>query len=390
MNILTLNVGSSSIKFKIFACQKRPIVILSGQITGIYSATAKLVIQNLLKNTEIQENLSNLGENYYEAAINYLLQHKKFNQFHPHVVINHVVYGGSDYTGITLLHKKTLESLGRYNDIAPLHQPFSLLVADILMRVMPKAKHYASFDTVFHRTIPQINSTYAIPWEYTELGLTKCGVHGLSYKYLVSRLDSVVDNKIARQKWVMAHLGVSSSICVLKNKKSVAVSSGSSMAGGVFGSTSCGDIDHYVPHYLMNKFKLSASKVNDILCFQSGLLGLSNQISGDVGALLLSHDKHAKFAIDFYALQIASQIAKLATFNGGIDGIIFTGGVGENSPIIRLKILEHLEWLAVSFSKKANNQNKIKIHKKCSKVLVLVIKSDEEQAMVDEFIERFS
>lgn len=389
MNILTINAGSSSIKFKIFALGKNSKlnVLLSGQITELGSKSPTLNMYNLIKNVSIKEELK-LGRNYYADAIRYLFAHKKFNQFNPNIVINRVVHGGSDYKGITLLHQKTLIHLSMYNQLAPLHQPYNLLIAEFLMQSIPKAKHYACFDTAFHQTMPLINKVYAIPWQYTESGVRRYGFHGLSYQYLASRLDAVIDYKLARQRWVMAHLGSGSSVCALKNKKSVATSMGFSVAEGLPMATRCGELDPQIPTYLIHKFKLTESQVNDILYHKSGLLGLSNGFSSDMKTLSLSSDKQARFAVEFYCLQVASYIAKLATINGGIDGLIFSGGIGENSALIRDKIVDSLAWMGLALSKKANNSNKIKIHKKISKIPILVLPTDEEQSMVNEFLLR--
>jgi len=346
-------------------------------------------MHNLIKNISLKEDLA-LGQDCYAEAIKYLFAHKKFNQFSLNVVINRVVHGGSEYKGITLLHPKTLTHLASYNELAPLHQPYNLLIADFLMQRMPKVRHYACFDTAFHQSMLLINRVYAIPWQYTESGIKRYGFHGLSYQYLVSRLDAVVDHKLARQKWVMAHLGSGSSVCAIKNKKSVVTSMGFSVAEGIPMATRCGELDPQIPTYLMGKFKLTEAEVNDVLYHKSGMLGLSNGLSSDMKILTLSTDKQAKFAVEFYCLQVASYITKLATLNGGIDGLVFSGGIGENSAIVRAKIVDSLSWLGLSISKKANTSNKIKIHKKVSKVPILVIPTDEELSMVNEFLLRSS
>lgn len=391
MNILTINAGSSSIKFKIFVIGKNSKLnlLLSGQIIDLLTKSPQLIMHNLIKNISLKEDLK-LGSDPYAEAIKYLFAHKKFNQFNINIVINRVVHGGSEYKGITLLHPKALSHLALYNELAPLHQPYNLLIADFLMQRMPKSKHYACFDTAFHQTMPLINRVYAIPWQYTESGVKRYGFHGLSYQYLSSRLDAVIDNKLARQKWVMAHLGSGSSVCAIKNKKSVVTSMGFSVAEGIPMATRCGELDPQIPTYLMSKFKLTEIEVNDILYHKSGMLGLSNGLSSDMKTLSLSTDKQAKFAVEFYCLQVASYITKLATINGGMDGLVFSGGIGENSALIRAKIVENLAWLGLAISKKANSGNKIKIHKKNSKMPILIIPTDEELSMVNEFLLRSS
>lgn len=391
LNILTVNVGISTIRFKIFAISKNSKLnlLLSGQIAELGSKISSLTIHNMIKNVSVNEDLK-LGSDCYTEAIQYLVKHKKFNQFHCHVIINRIIHGGHDYKGITLLHKKTLAYLTQYNQLATSHPSYNLLIADFLMQHLPKARHYACFDTSFHQNISTLNKVYPIPLQYSESGVRRYGAHGLSFQYLTDRLDAVVEHKLARQKWVLVHLGSSSSVCAIRNKKSVATSTGFTLAAGIPLPSSGGELDPLIPEYLMNHFKLSVSQVKDILINKSGLLGLSNGLSSDMKTLLLSDDKHAKFAVDFYCLQVAGYIVKAATTNQGIDGLVFSGAIGEKSAIIRTKIIDSLAWIGLALSKKANNSNKVKIHKKTSKIPILVIETNEELAMLNDFLSRSS
>jgi len=389
MNILTINAGSSSLKFKIFRYQIKgtATVLLQGQIANINQTKSELTLKNMLGGTVISQELT-LGTNPYQAAIEYLSKHPSFIKYNLGIVINRVVHGGDEYKDILLLHARTLVALSKYNELAPLHQPYNLLIAKHFMELYPKLKHYACFDTAFHQTMLPINRVYALPTKYAEAGIKRYGFHGLSYQYISSRLPSLVEHKLAKGCWIIAHLGSGSSICGIKNGKSVVTTMGFSVAEGLPMTTRCGELDPAIPMYLASKYKLSEAQLNDILYYQSGLLGLSNNISGDMLTLLKSDEAAAKFAIKFYCLHVASYITKLATALGGMHGIIFTGGIGENSSEVRALVVDYLEWLNISLSKKANKANKLRINKKECTVKVLVVPTNEELAMVNQFFER--
>lgn len=391
MNVLTVNAGSSSIKFKIFRNlpKYKVTVLLEAQISNIHGNKAVLAIKNGLNNSAmITQTLKLDVSDGYGSAIRQICQNPIFIQYEINTIINRVVHGGDEYKDIVLLHAKTLKALSKFNDLAPLHQPFNLQIAEYFMQMYPKIKHYACFDTAFHQTMPLINRVYAIPWQYEAAGVKRYGFHGLSYEYISNRLPALVDNKIAKNRWVIAHLGGGSSICGIKNAKSVATSMGFSAIDGVPMATRCGELDPAIPGYLADKYKLTDAELNDILYNKSGLLGLSNNISGNMEELIKSRDPQAKFAVEYYALQVASFISKIATLLGGLDGVIFTGGIGENSPQLRSQVIARLKWLGMDLSKKANNNNKLKIHKKDSLIKILVVPTNEELAMVNQLLER--
>jgi acetate kinase len=388
MNILIINAGSSSIKFKIFRCHKgKATLLVQGQVSNVKQNPALLTIKNVLDGSNVKEELV-LQSNVYESAVEYLTRHSSFVKYSLDVIINRVVHGGDEYKDIVLLHEKTIAALSKFSELAPLQQPYNLLIAKYFMQLYPKLKHYACFDTGFHHTIPLINRVYAIPWQYTEGGIKRYGFHGLSYQYISSRLSAMVEHKIAKGRWVIAHLGSGSSLCGIKNGKSVVTSMGFSVLEGVPMASRCGDLDPAIPMYLANKYKLAPDEISDVLYHKSGLLGLSNNISNDMAVLVSSKEPVAKFAVEFFCLQVALYITKFATALGGIDGIVFTGGVGENSAPVRSLIIGWLGWLNISISKKANNAHKLKIHKKDCLVKILVVPTNEELAMVDQFLER--
>lgn len=347
MNILTINAGSSSIKFKIFRYhnKNKTTLLLSGQISQIKSVAAVLTLKGI-SGESIQE-LTLIPNNMYVSAIEQLYQNSKFSQINIDCIINKVAFGGEDYKDIVLLHSKTITALSQHNSEAPLHQPYNLIIAGYLMEMYPKIKHYACFDTGFHKTISQLNQMCTNTGKYTATNIQHYPYYGLSYSYIADRLSSLIDNKLAKGHFIIAHLGGGSSICGIKNGKSVVSTTGFSIVQGL------PLLDDY----------------------------------NDMQDLISSKNDSSKLALKFYVASIASHMSSLITLLGGLNGIIFTGGVGMNSPEIRMLILERLEWLGISVNKKANNSNKLKISKKECHIKILVVPTDEEFAMVNQLIE---
>lgn len=387
MNILTINAGSSSIKFKFYRYHNKNKItlLMSGQVSQIKTAYAILSIDQ--QSPEKSQKFDLLPSNPYLSAIDQLRQSPKFNSFSIDCVINRVAHGGDDYKDIILLHAKTISALGGFAVFAPLDQEYNLLIAQYFIDMYPNIKHYACFDTGFHQTASLVNKIYALPVDKAYDSIKSYGFHGLSHSYVAWRLSSLVDDKLARGRWIIAHLGSSSSLCGIKNGKCVVTSKGITSASGLPTPNYSGELDPALIGYLKGKYNLDDKKLNQLLYEESGLYGLSGGISGDMSILVANKDPQAKFAVEVYTSAVASSITKFATLLGGMQGIVFTGGIGENSPELRTMILEHLEWLDISVNKKANNGNKVKICKKNSPIKVLIVPTNEEFAMVNQFIE---
>ncbi len=386
-NILIINAGSSSIKFKLFSCDdcRNVLLQLEGQISEIYSNKADLKIKVEGDNNTVREEM-NLTGDVYKSAIAYLVNHPIFKIYAIDVVINRVVHGGDQYRDILLLDDVAIEDLKRFTELAPLHQPINLMIAKIFMEMYAKIEHYACFDTAFHQSIPMINRLYALPWRFIKDGVKRYGFHGLSYQYIGDKLPRLVDASLVDKKWVVAHLGSGSSLCALEYRKSVATTMGFSVVEGVPMATRCGELDPAVIFFLQQKYGYTMDEISNILFKQSGLLGLSNDLSCSMKELELSTDDQAKIAVEFFCIQVASFITKLATLAGGIDGIIFTGGIGENSAGIRMLICNHLSWIGLKIDNDDNMAKKLVISKDDSKIKVLVVDANEEMAMVNQYM----
>ena len=334
MNILTISGNTHIIKFKIFRYSKKgnTTILAEGCFSDINTKNAKLSIINLLNKKTVQENIKLNNSNYDEVLKN-LINNDKFNLYNFDVIINHIPFGGDEYNDIVLLHSNTLKTLAKYNQLATnfpqfSSQPQSLLIAKHFMQLLPKAKHYACFDTAFHRQLSIKPSNTSSAKNY--------GSYGLAFQYLSSRLQAVVDSKIAKKYWAIVYWSAEMiSICSIKNGKAATTA-----------------------------FELSTMDTTS--------------------------KPSVKYSPDYLCAETAGQIARLATLSGGLNGIIFSGGFGENDSEIRALVIDKLEWLGIGMSKKANNANKIKIHKKESTAKILLIKADEEQAMIDQFIWRNS
>jgi acetate kinase len=380
MRVLTVNAGSSSLKFKIFDLVTEATVLLSGEISNLNDTAPSIFKLYDTNQTKIQHEEVKIDTTPYDEALTLLLNCPEFKKIKLSHIINRIVHGG-EYTDIVKLDDSILDGLSRFNDVVPLHQPYNILIASKLLNLYPSLAHYACFDTSFHHTIPLINRIYALPWRYTtEHGIRKYGFHGLSYSYINSQLENAVGAKRSKDKWIIAHLGSGSSICAIANNKSVATTMGFSSLDGLPMMTRCGELDPQLPLYLKLKFDLSIDEVLRILNKESGLYGIC-QIK-DMQEMLKSTDTNAILAVDFFCKQVAAYIAKLGVHLDGLNGIVFTGGIGENSPIIREKICNHLKWLGVELDNKVNHEQLSLISKKDSKVTVLTIKTNEELAMV--------
>ena len=273
MLVLTINAGSSSLKFKIFNLAVEPIIILSGEISNLH---AEHSIFNLYDqtHTNIVHSEITFHDAPYDEALNLLLNCNEFKKIEINSIINRIVHGG-DYIDIVKLYDSILKYLSKFNEILPLHQPYNLLIASKLLNIYPSIAHYGCFDTSFHHTIPLVNRIYALPWSYTsEHSIRKYGFHGLSYSYINSQLEDIAGSKLSKGKWVIAHLGSGSSLCAIDNGKSIATTMGFSALDGLPMMTRCGELDPQIPIYLKRKFNLSMEEVLKILDQESGLYGI--------------------------------------------------------------------------------------------------------------------
>jgi acetate kinase len=375
---LVLNAGSSSLKFSIYC---RPEVEdwrleSRGQIEGIGTsprisardATGQALIDQKLDATVCD------GINALDTLARWLRSLYGGAQV---VGIGHrVVHGGTQYTGPTVVTPQVLAELYRLVPLAPLHQPYNLAAIEAVSERFPDVPQVACFDTSFHRSLSHVARVIPLPREICGSEVQRYGFHGLSYEYVASVLPRVAPD-IARGRVIVAHLGSGASLCALKDGKSVDSTLGFTALDGLCMSTRPGAIDPGVVLYLFQTLKLTPNEVETILYSKSGLLGISG-ISNDMRNLLASSEPKARLAVDYFVYRAAKEIGALAAVLNGVDGLVFTAGIGENSVEIRQRICQSCVWLGIELDTEANARKDLKISGPGSKVSAWVIPTNEE------------
>jgi acetate kinase len=375
--ILVLNAGSSSIKLAVFGERGGELVLeLRGQVEGLYTmprfaahdATGRVVAEKSWGRTDLR----------HDDAVEYLsdfLQHHLAN--HRLVGVGHrVVHGGLEFTAPVRVESKTLEALERLIPLAPLHQPHNVSPIAQLLKRAPALPQVACFDTSFHRTNPDVAQRFALPAELHDAGVQRYGFHGLSYEYIASEFPRVNANA-ASAKTIVLHLGNGSSMCAVETGRSVATTMGFTPADGLPMGTRCGALDPGVILYLIDERKMDARAIERLLYNESGLLGVSG-ISSDMRALLASDAAAAKLAVDLYVYRIRRELGSLAAALGGLDAIVFTGGVGENAVAIRERVCRDAAWLGVELDATTNAGGGPRISVGWSRVSAWVVPANEE------------
>ena len=376
--ILVVNAGSSSVKFQIFDLPNSgdPQRLIKGQVDGIGTrprlrAEARdrsPLIDKTYTSQEVPDVATALA-----AAGTWLRETQKIRL----VAVGHrVVHGGPDYDRPVVINKDVLARLERFSSLAPLHQPNNLAPIRRLLTAQPELLQVACFDTAFHRTHSAVADHYAIPARFYDEGVRRYGFHGLSYEYIAGRLHDFGPT-MATGRVIVAHLGSGASMCALAAGRSVESTMGFTALDGLPMGTRPGQIDPGVLLYLIDQKGMSAKDVQDLLYRDSGLKGLSG-ISNDMRELDGSAAPGAKLAIEYFVYRIALNAGMLAAALNGLDGFVFTAGIGENSPTIRARVAEKLAWLGVKFDAAANKSGGPLISDPKSKVAVYVIGTDEE------------
>lgn len=374
--ILVINAGSSSLKFQVFGIADDDLKRLArGQLDGIGSrprlrATGEGMAP--VDTSYAREEVSDLP-----AAIGKVrawLQALK--GFTLRAIGHRVVHGGPDFAKPVLIDAQVLERLAAYQDLAPLHQPNNLAPIRLAMEIDRKLPQVACFDTAFHRGHPVHADCYALARKFYDEGVRRYGFHGLSYEYVSQRLREVAP-VIAGGRLIVAHLGSGASMCALKDGRSVESSMGFTALDGLPMGTRPGQLDPGVVLYLLAQRGMSVTAVTDLLYRDSGLKGLSG-ISNDMRDLLDSDDPNATIAIEHFVHRAALTAGLLAAALDGLDGFVFTAGVGENSPVIRARIAKRLVWLGAELDPAANDAGAICISTPESRVGLYVIPTNEE------------
>lgn len=347
--VLALNIGSSSIKSVLYSDRLLPL--LESRLVGIGTPQIHLSIRRPSDNVQVyQEDFTSASCGSFHELIERFLESIKRFLVPTHrlqAVVHRVVHGGDRHSPVVLSEAVRLE-LACLIPLAPLHQEENLSGIDLAGQYFPESIQVACFDTAFHRGHPKVADMYAIPLEYYDSGIRRYGFHGLSNEGVCLELRSEHPT-LARSRIVIAHLGSGASLTAVKDGQSVACTMGFSTLDGVAMGTRCGQIDPGVLLYLLQERKVGVSQLSDLLYRQSGLLGLSG-ISSDMAVLLSSAESRAKEAIEYFIADIVKSIGQLAATMEGVDGIVFTGGIGEHATTIRTRILERLHWLGLRLS----------------------------------------
>ena len=377
--ILTLNAGSSSLKFAAFrlADGGEPSLLASGQIEGI-GATAKGSVKSASGETaELNFDRSQARVDH-AAAMGAILDWLRQAGYDSSVVaVGHrIVHGGPDYAEPVLIDGATLTKLKALIPLAPLHQPHNVAGVEAAMKAFPSTPQVACFDTAFHRSHPFVNDTYALPRSYYDEGVRRYGFHGLSYEFITRKLRTVAP-QIAREDVIIAHLGNGASMCAVHDGRAVATTMGFTALDGLAMGTRCGQIDPGVVLYLMAEKKMSADAISDLLWKNSGLKGMSG-LSQDMRELEASDSQAAREAIAYFVVRIRRELASLAAAVNGAEAIVFTAGIGEHSWKVREAALKDMEWMGVHFDRQANRASAQIISAKESPTTVFVIPTNEE------------
>src|SRR3954451_25352370 len=373
---LVLNAGSSSLKFCVFARPEWDWRLESrGQIEGIGSSP-RIVAQDGGGQVLVDRKPHEIRDGR-DALAELAVWLKSMYGGAQVVAVGHrVVHGGARYTGPTVVTSQVLADLRTLIPLAPLHQPYNIAAIEAVSERLPDVPQVACFDTSFHRTQPPVADLVPLPEEIRRQGVQRYGFHGLSYEYIASMLPGVAP-EIADGRVVVAHLGSAASLCAMRNGKSVDNSLGFTALDGLCMGTRPGAVDPGVILYLFQGLQLSAKEVETILYKKSGLLGISG-ISPDMRDLETSSDPKARLAVDYFVYRVAKELGALAAVLGGIDGLVFPAGIGENSPEIRRRICEASAWLGIEYDALANAHKGPRISTRKSKVSAWVIPTNEE------------
>ena len=385
--ILTLNAGSSSLKFAAFGVVAggEPDLLASGQIEGI-GATAKGAVKTASGETA-ELGFGQLHARVdHDAAMGAILDWlQKAGADSSIAAVGHrIVHGGPNYAEPVLIDNATLTKLKALIPLAPLHQPHNIAGIEAAMKAFPSIPQVACFDTAFHRAHPFIHDTYALPRAYYDEGVRRYGFHGLSYEFITKKLRTIAP-QIARDDVIIAHLGNGASMCAVHDGRPVATTMGFTALDGLSMGTRCGQIDPGVVLYLMGEKKMSADAISDLLWMNAGLKGMSG-LSQDMRELETSDSPAARDAIAYFVSRIRRELGGLAATVSGAEAIVFTAGIGEHSWKVRDAALKDMEWMGVHLDAEANRANAQIISAKDSPTTVFVIPTNEELMIAEHTI----
>ena len=381
--LMTFNAGSSSVKIGLFAIDGDHLERIAHALIDFRHSplTFHLVEGQAVFDVELKADPTEHLVDVMTETLDWIAEHYDLSEL---TCIGHrVVHGGDVFDTPVLITDESLAQIDALSILAPLHQPQALRLIRAMRHINPDLVQVASFDTVFHRTIPELTQRFAIPRALHDEGIKRYGFHGLSYKFIAGELRRRFP-EAASGRVIAAHLGSGCSLCAMQDGRSRDTSMGFSTIDGVPMATRCGALDPGVVLHLQQQLGKSVDEVEDILYHQSGLKGVSGGISADCRELQASEDPRAKEALDLFTLRIAGEMGRLAMSLGGLDAVVFTAGIGENDAAIRAAVGQHLGWMGLELSDSANAENAACISTEASGVKAYVIPTNEERVIAEE------
>jgi acetate kinase len=382
-DIFTLNAGSSSLKFSLWEAETTGLrELFRGEIEKIGIAphlSAREPSGRTVIDKRFDEGGAKLSHEDLLRALFAWLSQQRQDGFKA--IGHRIVHGGATFTMPVRIDDHVMESLSKLEPLAPLHQPHNLSGIRICAALQPRVPQIACFDTAFHRTMDSVARRLGLPRVYEDEGVQRYGFHGLSYEYIAQRLRAI-DPELAKARVIVAHLGNGASLCAMHDGCSVDTTMSFTALDGLLMGTRPGTLDPGAVTYLMRERTMSATEIEDLLYHRSGLLGISG-ISSDMRTLLASDDSHAREAVDLFVFRAAREIGALVASLGGLDGLVFTAGIGEHAPEIRSRVCARCAWLGVILDERANGAGQIRVSTEASRVRVYVIPTDEERMIAE-------
>ena len=375
--VLVLNAGSSSIKFSLFCSGGTLSLTVRGQVEGI-GTEPRFVAKDPAGNVVGEHRWDGAATVDHAGAVEHLFAFLATDLSRDHLVaVGHrVVHGGTRYGAPVRIDAAVIEALDELVPLAPLHQPHNLAPIRAIAARWPALPQVACFDTAFHRHQPPVAQAFALPTEITARGVRRYGFHGLSYEYVAGAMRTL-DARAASGRVVVAHLGNGASMCAMANGRSVASTMGFTALDGLVMGTRSGSIDPGVLIWLMDEMGMGARDLERLLYHRSGLLGVSG-VSSDMRTLLASEDPRAKLAIELFCYRTGRELGSLAAALGGLDALVFTGGIGEHAAPVRAAIVRGAAWLGLALDDAANAAHRRRITEDTSRIPAYVLPTDEE------------
>lgn len=395
MKILVLNCGSSSIKYKLFEMESKEVVAQGGiEKIGMKGSFLKLTLpdgQKVMLEGEILEHRAGI-----EYILGVLLSEKYgcIKSLDEIEAVGHrVVHGGERFNKSVLINEEVIQMLNECIELAPLHNPPNLKGIYAIQELMPKTPQVGVFDTAFHQTMPDYAYMYGIPYVlYEKYGIRRYGFHGTSHRYVSKRACDFLGLPFEEQRIITAHIGNGGSVTAIKNGQSIDTSMGMTPVEGLIMGTRCGDLDPGVISYIMEKEHMGTKGISTLLNKFSGVLGISG-ISSDmreIEAGIRENNKRAILAMKTYNYRIKKYVGSYAAALGGVDILVFTGGVGENQAVTRKEVCQDMAFMGIELDEELNESvraSEVVISKPSSKVKVVIIPTDEELTIARDTVE---